>query len=74
MIFQRLQLLLEITWLLKCTKACMSLVFKQNKRVNDEEQLLRISHSFYFEVKCNNNKKHSFDFFHRKLFLPLMYG
>ena len=38
-------------------------VFEQIKRVNDEEQLLRIFHSLHFEIKCNNHKKDSFDFF-----------
>ena len=40
-------------------------VFEQIKRVNDEEQLLRIFHSLYFEIKCNNHKKDSFDFFYQ---------
>ena len=39
--------------------------------MNDEEQLLRISHSLYFEIKCNNNKKDSFEFFYQKPLLPL---
>ena len=48
-------------------------VFKQIKRVNDKEQLLRIIYSLYFEIKRNNNKKHSSDFFYEELFLPLKY-
>ena len=46
-------------------------VFKQIKRVHDEEQLLRIFPSLYFEIKCNDHKKDSFDFFYQELFLPL---
>ena len=37
--------------------------FKKIKRVNDEEQLLKIFRSLCFEIKCNNNEKDSFDFF-----------
>ena len=40
--------------------------------MNDEEQLLRIFRSLYFEIKCNN-KKDSFDLFYQELFLPLKY-
>ena len=42
---------------LKYTKACMiytNLLLKI-KRVNDEEQLLRIFRSLYFEIKSNNH-------------------
>ena len=46
-------------------------VFKQIKRVNDEEPLLRIFRSLYFEIKCNDHKKDSLDFFYQNLFLPL---
>ena len=42
--------------------------FKQIKRVNDEEQLLRIFRSLYFEIKCNNHKKDSLDFFYQEPF------
>ena len=45
--------------------------FKKMKRVNDEEQLLRIFRSLYFEIKCNNNKRDSIDFVYQELFLPL---
>ena len=31
--------------------------------MNREEQLLQTFCSLYFEIKCNNNKKDSFDFF-----------
>ena len=37
--------------------------FKQIKRVNDEEQSLRIFRNLYFKIKCNDNKKDSFEFF-----------
>ena len=53
---------------------CMNqtnLPFQQIKEVNDEEQLLRIFRSLHFEIKCNNNRKDSFDFFCQELFLPL---
>ena len=43
-------------------------VFKQIICVNDEEQLLRILRSLYFEKKCNNHKKYLFDFFLSKSF------
>ena len=46
-------------------------VFKQINRLNDEDQLLRIFCSLYFEIKCNNHKKDSFDFFYQDLFVPL---
>ena len=63
----------ERTELTVCFKSLESnqFVFKQIKRMNDEEQLLRISRSLYFEIKCNNNKKDSFEFFYQKPFLPL---
>ena len=48
--------------------------FKQIKLVNDEEQLPRIFGSLYFEIKCDNNKKDSFEFFYQELFLPLKYA
>ena len=35
------------------------------KRVNDEEQLLRIFRSLYFEIKCNYDKKDLFDFYYQ---------
>ena len=44
---------------------------KQFKRVKDEEQLLRIFRSLYFEIKCSNNKKDALKFFFPKTFLPL---
>ena len=44
--------------------------FKKMKQVNDEEQLLRIFRSLYFEMKCNNNKRDSFDFVYQER-LPL---
>ena len=55
---------------------CMSPTnfFKQIKLVNDEEQLPRIFGSLYFEIKCDNNKKDSFEFFYQELFLPLKYA
>ena len=46
-------------------------VFKQIKWVNVEEQLLRIFCSLYFEIKCNNHKKGSFNLFYQEPFLPL---
>ena len=48
--------------------------FKQIKRMDDDEQSLRIFRSFYFEIKCNSNKKDSFEFFFQKFFLPLKYA
>ena len=48
--------------------------FKQIKLLNDEEQLPRIFDSLYFEIKCDNNKKDSFEFFYQELFLPLKYA
>ena len=42
--------------------------------MNDEEQWLRIFHSSYFEIKCNNDKKDSFEFFYQELFLPWKYA
>ena len=48
-------------------------VFKQIKRMNDEEQLLQISGCLYFKIKCNNDIKDSFKFFYRELFLRLKY-
>ena len=47
------------------------IAFKQFKRVKDEEQLLRIFRSLYFEIKCSNNKKDALKFFFPKTFLPL---
>ena len=32
-------------------------IYQSTKRVSDEEQLLRIFCSLYFEMKCNNHKK-----------------
>ena len=46
-------------------------VFKQINQVNGEEQLLRIFRSLYFEIKCNNHEKDSFNFFDQEPFLPL---
>ena len=48
--------------------------FKQIKQVNDEEQLLQIFRSLYFEKKCNNNKRDSFEFVYQELPLPLKYA
>ena len=54
---------------------CVKLIcFKQIKRMNDDEQSLRIFRSFYFEIKCNNNKKDSFEFFFQEFFLLLKYA
>ena len=44
---------------------------KQIKWVNCEAQFLRIFCSLYFETKCNNHKRDSFDFFYQQPFLPL---
>ena len=44
---------------------------KQIKWVNYEAQFLRIFCSLYFETKCNNHKRDSFDFFCQHPFLPL---
>ena len=41
--------------------------------MNDQEQVLRIFCSLYFEIKCNNNKKDWFDFLDEELFQPLKY-
>ena len=58
-------------WVVLVKPICIC--FKQIKRMNDEEQLLQFFCSLYFEIKCNNNEKDSFEFFDQELFLPLKY-
>ena len=43
-------------------------IYQSTKRVSDEEQLLRIFCSLYFEMKCNNHKKIHSIFSTRNLF------
>ena len=74
MSFRRLLLSFEILWFGVNLTIYQSMYdsnqfsFKQIKRVNDEEQLLRIFRSLYFEIKCNNHKKDSLDFFYQEPF------
>ena len=46
-------------------KYFMHMRVKEIKLVNDEEQLLRIFRSLFFEIKCNNDKKDLFDFYYQ---------
>ena len=58
----------------RVSRLFVSCDYEQIKQANDEELLLRIFGSLYFEIKYNNNKNDSFEFFYQERFLPLRYA